>query len=105
MSKPQHTPKKPVDAADHPDEHRLLLLLDSELNPRELTQIKSHLRQCRKCRAIVRRLQQGMNAFGEYRQAVFLPGAGAPPRCWSAFPDLLDRTLAANERPGRTKAS
>ena len=102
MNKIRHTLRQ---HRDHPDEKKLLLLLDGELNSREARAIGIHLQRCRECRAKTQTLLEGLNALAEYTRAAFLPGVGAPPKGWNEFPALLDRIATAGECPSRTKAS
>lgn len=84
---------------DHPDEEKVLLLLDGELNEREASAIGLHLEHCWECQTRVQRLKDGIYAFVEYREAACLPAVGTPPKGWSEFPDMLDRI--ANTNRGR----
>jgi anti-sigma factor RsiW len=70
----------------HPDEQKLLLLLDGELTLRDARPIRKHLERCRACRAKVRTMQAGLCALAEYGRADLLP-----PKGWSEFRALLDR--------------
>ena len=101
MNKIRHTLRQ---HRDHPDEKKLLLLLDGELHSRETRQIEIHLQRCRKCRVKMQTMQAGLYALAEYRQA-FLPAAGAPPKGWSEFPAMLNLVSITGECPSRPKAS
>jgi hypothetical protein len=83
--------RDPLRQHPHPDEKKLLLLLDSELKSREARPIRMHLERCRACRAKMQTMRQGLFALEEYGQAAFPPLTGAPPKGWSEFRALLNR--------------
>jgi anti-sigma factor ChrR (cupin superfamily) len=84
--------------AGHPDEAKLLLQLNGELDSGEEEAIRIHLQRCGQCQARIQTLKKGMNAYGAYREAAFLPAVGMPPKGWREFPALLDRIAASDYR-------
>jgi hypothetical protein len=52
---------------DHPEEDKVLLMLDDELNIPEAEVIRIHLQQCRPCYRKMLELRKGMNVFLEFK--------------------------------------
>lgn len=88
---------------DHPDEGRLLLLIEGELSSEEASEVQAHLHHCWDCRGKTQKFQNGIYAFVDYSQTTFLPGVGEPPNGWREFDGLLDHASSAPESqpPGR----
>ena len=84
---------------DHPDEQKLLLLLDGELSSQEKSEIEEHLHRCWECRTKAQKLQNGIYAFVEYAETSFSPKVGAPPNGWRGFDALLDHATIGAAPP------
>ena len=85
---------------EHPDETQLLLALEKELSPQEISQVESHLGNCWSCRARSEEMQRGILAFVEYREKRYLPSLPAPPTGFSGFQGGLRRTITASSSRG-----
>ena len=60
--------------------------------------------QCEECRAGLRTLRTGHDAFAEYGESVLIPRAGAPPKAWRDFVPLLERISTENPPAARGPA-
>lgn len=85
---------------EHPNETQLLLALERELSPEEVSQIENHLGNCWHCRARSEEMQRGILAFVEYREKRYLPALPAPPTGFSGFQAGLRSVVTASSRPG-----
>ena len=74
-----------VEHPRHPDERRLFLLLEKELNPDEAAAVGAHLHGCGKCQTRMRTLESGIEAVRRYNHAIASDVLGTPPRNWSGF--------------------
>jgi hypothetical protein len=88
-------------AMDHPLPENLLLALEGELTEKQIDLINEHLRTCWECRNDSEKLQNGIFAFMEFRNAVVLPRVGAPPGKWRTFGLYLDQAIDQSRQQTR----
>jgi hypothetical protein len=68
--------------AHHPDPDTLLLFLDGELEPRQVSRTQEHLSACWQCRTELEELQRTIGDAVRYRQTVFQSCFPSPPAPW-----------------------
>ncbi|HEV3201924.1 MAG TPA: hypothetical protein VGZ73_28700, partial [Bryobacteraceae bacterium] len=65
----------------HPECDLLLAMVDRDL-PRASREVRSHVKECWKCRAHVEEFQATINDYARYQDQVLLPSVPPEPRPW-----------------------
>jgi hypothetical protein len=90
--------KPEFDGGQHPDEGQLLMALEHELSPEEADEIDRHIGTCWNCRARFHEIQNGILAFVEYRERVYLPELESAPGNFGGFSSSLQKAAAEDRK-------